>query len=315
MASHAITTIPSDISRYSHDKFPARDCNFPISGVYEIRHDPSGRSYIGSSDHIVRRWQAHRSQLNRGIHHSKYLQNVWNKGRDGFSFAIIEIIGRPQILASEQRWIDAIKPEFNTAVCVENGMKGRRHSEESKRKMSLSTMGQSHTPRVISDETRKKMSISASREKLWLRGKKMKDSQRRLLSIIAKERMADPSRHPSRKMTEINGKVYQNMNLAAKGVGVGRNLMRQLVDRGYARFTEIDIPAGGLKAWTGVSFPSGGDHYKSRSVLLDGIEFPCIRDASTHAGVKSSTMDYWIRKGRASYADGLPPNPTKRFPV
>ena len=61
------------------------------SGIYSITHIASGRRYIGSSVNIKRRWNAHRSALNRGINDNPHLQNAWIKyGKDSFLFEIIE---------------------------------------------------------------------------------------------------------------------------------------------------------------------------------------------------------------------------------
>lgn len=47
-------------------------------GIYEIRCMVSGKSYVGSSVHINRRWSDHRYKLRRGDHPSPRLQHAWN---------------------------------------------------------------------------------------------------------------------------------------------------------------------------------------------------------------------------------------------
>lgn len=49
------------------------------SGVYLIRNTVSGREYVGSSADIDKRWSGHKSDLRRGVHANRYLQNAWNK--------------------------------------------------------------------------------------------------------------------------------------------------------------------------------------------------------------------------------------------
>jgi group I intron endonuclease len=72
-----------------------------LSGIYSITHKESGRKYIGSSVDIARRWNSHRSSLNRGVHENAYLQNAWNKyGSEAFLFEVIEI-GVPAELLEE----------------------------------------------------------------------------------------------------------------------------------------------------------------------------------------------------------------------
>ena len=63
-----------------------------LSGIYSITHIETKKIYIGSSVDIKRRWNSHRSSLNRGKHTNPHLQNAWKKyGKDAFIFAIEEI--------------------------------------------------------------------------------------------------------------------------------------------------------------------------------------------------------------------------------
>ena len=48
-----------------------------FSAIYGIRHIASGRIYVGSAVRTNARWRHHRSQLQRGTHHSRYLQAAW----------------------------------------------------------------------------------------------------------------------------------------------------------------------------------------------------------------------------------------------
>ena len=52
-----------------------------FSAIYGIRHIASGRIYVGSAVRTNARWRQHRSQLQRGTHHSRYLQAAWSKNR------------------------------------------------------------------------------------------------------------------------------------------------------------------------------------------------------------------------------------------
>lgn len=62
-----------------------------ISGIYSITHIATQKRYIGSSIHIKRRWNSHKSALNRGINDNPHLQNAWTKyGKDSFIFEILE---------------------------------------------------------------------------------------------------------------------------------------------------------------------------------------------------------------------------------
>lgn len=75
-------------------------------GVYAIIHIESGRRYIGSAAEIYSRWRAHLSDLRRGIHHCRYLQNAWSKhGSNAFRFEVLEAcLGEATILVARERY-------------------------------------------------------------------------------------------------------------------------------------------------------------------------------------------------------------------
>lgn len=59
-------------------------------GVYFIRNKINNKFYVGHSIDISKRFLAHKSYLNRGLHHSTYLQRAWDKyGAENFEFGII----------------------------------------------------------------------------------------------------------------------------------------------------------------------------------------------------------------------------------
>lgn len=87
----------------------------PKCGVYEIRCVVSGKSYVGSSIRVGRRWCSHRTLLRKGTHPSPRLQQAWNKhGQDKFVFSILEECAAGSLLAREQFHIDARKRDYNS---------------------------------------------------------------------------------------------------------------------------------------------------------------------------------------------------------
>lgn len=79
-------------------------------GIYKIENKINKKVYIGQSVDIHKRWNAHRSELTRGVHYNDYLQRSWNKyGSDNFEFSVIEECKEDELDNREIYWIDFYK--------------------------------------------------------------------------------------------------------------------------------------------------------------------------------------------------------------
>ena len=130
------------------------------SGIYIITNLESGKVYIGSTaQRFQKRWGQHLYVLRRGACNNTHLQRAWNKyGEDAFEFGILEYVDDPKELhLAEQFWVDVYQEEgtelYNIATIGPAPWLGRRHTAETKLKMSKAAMG-----RRYSDETRRRMS-------------------------------------------------------------------------------------------------------------------------------------------------------------
>jgi group I intron endonuclease len=173
-------------------------------GIYKIESiKKPDRIYIGSAKIIHDRWAVHKYQLKGNRHHSIKLQRHYNKyGLNDLKFTVLLSCGLDDMIEKEQYFIDVYNPYFNVsqkagsqlgrtvsaetrekirtkllgrkiprdivdkfiATRIKNHLsptKGRKLSREHKAKISEGLMG-----RVVSDETRKKLSISNSGGKL-----------------------------------------------------------------------------------------------------------------------------------------------------
>ena len=129
------------------------------SGIYTIT-SPSGNVYIGSTANFTRRWNEHRSELRRGVHHSFKLQRAWDKyGEVSMIFAVLRECAVGDLLAEENAALVAIKPLYNCAYIA-----GRP---------------------IINDEIRIKMSLAG-------RGKAKSESHRKNISAGLKGKKKAP---------------------------------------------------------------------------------------------------------------------------
>lgn len=99
--------------------------DFKCCGVYAIRHDASGRIYVGSSKHVRTRLNQHLRALLAKHHHSRHLQRAWDKyGQRAFTVILLEKVGVSKMLDErEQFWMDhfrACTKNFNSAPKAES---------------------------------------------------------------------------------------------------------------------------------------------------------------------------------------------------
>jgi len=122
------------------------------SGIYKITNLVNNKIYIGSAINFRKRKNLHLWQLRKNKHGNKYLQNAFNKyGEDSFEFILLTNYPIKDLLVVEQIFINTFNPEYNI-LKIAGSRLGCKHSEETKRKISLANKGN-----IASEETRKKL--------------------------------------------------------------------------------------------------------------------------------------------------------------
>lgn len=115
-------------------------------GIYKISNTFNNKVYVGSSKRSFRiRWNCHSAELFGGYHPNKHLQRAFNLYECEWNFEILEIIQDNSLIRSrEMSWINKFKSEkvelFNNHDVSEDDL--FIHSEETKRKISVSKKGQ-----------------------------------------------------------------------------------------------------------------------------------------------------------------------------
>lgn len=180
-------------------------------GIYCIKNKVNNKVYIGKTmTKFQKRWFHHRSLLRAGTHNNKYLQKSWNKyGEENFEFIILESFDiclrnkendetlNDILFKMEKLYIKmynsykdgynettggegccgiVISEEHKRCIAEKNriNMLGRKHTKETKKKMS-----ESHKGYIKTEEHRRHLSES-------LTGKKVSLDTRKKLSKINK---------------------------------------------------------------------------------------------------------------------------------
>lgn len=196
-------------------------------GVYLIVNTISQHRYIGSSVDVRRRWNEHRSALNKGKSPCTILQRAWALyGEATFEITVLEYVEKEKLAVTEQRYIDELRPEYNAQPIVDRpgpriysaearakisaAGKRRRLPEKQKAYMREIMTGRQFTPewiehlkeaqarRIITDEDKaefqRRMNDPAVAEKRnnAIRGKKRTPEQCKRFSESRLKRYQDP---------------------------------------------------------------------------------------------------------------------------
>ena len=105
--------------------------------------------YVGKTVNVKSRFTRHKTLLKNNKHWNLHLQRSYNKhGPAAFDYVVLEQCEEVDLARSEQKWIDANSPNvYNGDLYVidktgrNNSFAGKRHSFQSKMKMSGAKQG------------------------------------------------------------------------------------------------------------------------------------------------------------------------------
>jgi group I intron endonuclease len=152
--------------------------------VYQIRNIVTGDLYIGSAIDYNRRVTRHLYFLRNGKHHSRYLQNAFNKyGEVNFVFESIELISDLNVLTiREQYWLDKLTPAYNTMKDIKSHI-GVKRSAETIQKLSLAQMGKK-CPEHVKEKIRQ--TLTGTKQSSATKQKRVKSMYQPILQLDRK---------------------------------------------------------------------------------------------------------------------------------
>lgn len=154
----------------------------PKSGIYCFENLLNGMKYIGQAQNLNKRIKKHLSLLRTNREECLYLQRAWNfYGGESFIIYIIEEVEVFLLNEKEPFYIKELKSHvtengYNISWGGKTPMRGRKHSEETKRKMSESRSGEKNPNfgKPMSEEQKRKLSDGRLGNKHWSFGTKHK---------------------------------------------------------------------------------------------------------------------------------------------
>lgn len=151
-----------------------------LTGIYKISLKTHGSHfYIGmaTKEHRFKcscgfyaRWKVHLQHLRRGCHRNRFLQRVYDKyGEEELQFEILEFVDRLECPDREYTLIKELKPSLNfinnkqslqevrlteqQRKNISDRGKGRKHTKETKLKISMSNKGNKNPTKGITIDT------------------------------------------------------------------------------------------------------------------------------------------------------------------
>ena len=121
--------------------------NINKSGIYRWKNLVNGKSYVGSSVNLSRRFKSYYNRNYLSLSSAKTMlicKALLKYGHDNFSLEILEYCDKSVILTREQYYLDTLQPEYNL-LNLAGSTKGYKHSEETRLKLSLIKKGFKHT--------------------------------------------------------------------------------------------------------------------------------------------------------------------------
>lgn len=145
-----------------------------LRGIYGItRTNKDNEIYIGqTADSFKLRWRRHKSDLKLNKHGNIHLQNIYNKHGDIFGYIILECIESEEeqpYLDQEKYWAQRFEDKgyilLNVgAIGESNSFYGKKHSEETKRKMKGKHLSEAHKRKLSEAHKGKKLTEDHKRK-------------------------------------------------------------------------------------------------------------------------------------------------------
>jgi len=139
------------------------------SGIYTITNIVNNKLYVGCSINTARRLTTHKSYLRLNNHKNTHLQAAWNKyGEENFLFEILEECEERFLFPQEHYWCNLLRVHevsYGYNLKPTNPAKLGGHSKETREKISLNRKGKAigeknhFYGKKHSDKTKKEMSI------------------------------------------------------------------------------------------------------------------------------------------------------------
>ncbi len=265
------------------------------SGLYKIRNKKNGMFYIGRSVDIEKRWFRHKHELTRNIHHCLYLQRAWNKyGPASFEFIIVKVgLSLDQAKLLEDKYLRRCKSYlYNTSWVAGGGDLISYHPNKEEIKKRMVQNLKDRYKKLSSDERKKIYGHKGSSNGMF---GKTHDSKTRL--VLSKKAKAYFKEFESYR----KGKTFEEVH----GDILAKKLKESLSEHAKKRTGDKNPFFGRVhskETVTKISKKKKGQlPVNCRSVVVEGLEYLSVTEASRQLNVVPATIIYRIKSENDKY--------------
>ena len=223
--------------------------------LYVITNLVNGKRYVGITIDFERRWREHCAGKGSLLVH----RAIKKYGIDNIKFEVVCKATEEYVKEMEVKFIrdlNTMQPNGYNFTRGGEGTVGREYSDETRKRMRDNHRG--FTGQQHSDVTKKKMSDaqSGTSKPHYLGGK-----------------------NPKAQPVSVDGVKYECLKEAAEALNVS-----------YSTLWKAKQKAGSNVFTYERGQKKRGAHCKAQKIVVDGVEFECLRDAAEALGIKYSTL-------------------------
>jgi len=236
-------------------------------GIYSIICLINNKQLIGETNKVKKRLDQHKSRLVNNCHENPYLQNAFNKyGLENFSFTLLEYCELELSKIREDYYCklhNTHNPKFGYNIRPTGTELKGKFPEETRQKISKSLRnsekfkkrdsGKGMRGKKHSEETRSKMSYSNTGKK-WTQDQKIAQSKRLKGHLISEE-----IRFKIVNSRKTNGKSWHSeetrkkMSISKKGKKCSLEHKNNMKLARYKPVIQMDMEGGFIREWLGAS--------------------------------------------------------------